>query len=315
MSAAQGQAGDPRPARMHASLLLGPRGSKRSRAGSMWPFALPIAVAVASLYFLPLLINGYLAFTDWSGFHSSISFTGLDNLQTLFEQYDLPDQLRLTVIYAVTASLIGNLLALGLALALEKPTRTNQFFRAAFFIPVLLSPLAAGYVWAGILDPAGPLNQAISTVVPGFGFAWLGSSTLAIFLVAAVDAWKWCGFFTLIYIAGLSTVPQELKEAAVAMGANRWQVFRNVKLPFLAPAITYNVTVTVIGAMSTFDIILATTRGGPGNATRVLNVLTLDQFGIGYFGLASATQLVVTVLVTITAIPLIWFLRRRELEG
>jgi ABC-type sugar transport system permease subunit len=78
---------------------------------------------------------------------------------------------------------------------------------------------------------------------------------------------------------------------------------------------TYNITVTVIGAMSTFDIILATTRGGPGNATRVLNVLTLDQFGIGYFGLATATQLVVTILVTVTAIPLVWFLRRRELEG
>ena len=99
------------------------------------------------------------------------------------------------------------------------------------------------------------------------------------------------------------------------MGASRWQVFRYVKLPFLAPAVTFNVTVTVIGAMSAFDIVMATTRGGPGSATRVLNVLTLDQFGNGLYGLASATSLVVTVLVIVTAIPLVTVLRRRELEG
>jgi len=300
---------------MSASRAVRPRGSSGSRAGGYWKFAVPIAIVISLLYFLPLLINSFLAFTDWSGFKSTISFTGLDNFQTLVEQYNLPDQVRLTLVYAVTASFVGNAMALSLALALERPTVTNQVFRAIFFISVLLSPLAAGYVWAGILDPAGPLNQAISVVSPGFDFAWLGSSTLAIFLVAMIDAWKWVGFFTLIYIAGLSTVPAELKEAAVAMGANRWQVFRHAKLPFLAPAITYNVTVTVIGAMSTFDIILATTGGGPGNATRVLNILTLDQFGIGYFGLASATSLVVTLMVTLTAIPLVWFLRRRELEG
>lgn len=300
---------------MSAARAIRPRGSSGSRVGGYWKYAVPIAIVISLLYFLPLLINSFLAFTDWSGFKSAINFAGLDNFQTLVEQYNLPQQVRLTLVYAVTASFVGNVMALSLALALERPTVTNQVFRAIFFISVLLSPLAAGYVWAGILDPAGPLNQAINVVSPGFDFAWLGSSTLAIFLVATIDAWKWVGFFTLIYIAGLATVPTELKEAAVAMGANRWQVFRHAKLPFLAPAITYNVTVTVIGAMSTFDIILATTGGGPGNATRVLNVLTLDQFGIGYFGLASATSLVVTLMVTLTAIPLVWFLRRRELEG
>jgi raffinose/stachyose/melibiose transport system permease protein len=292
-----------------------PRGSIRPRGGGWWIYVAPITIAVACLYFLPLLINWYLAFTDWSGFKSGVDFIGLANFRTLQDLYDLTDQVRLTFIYAITASAIGNAIALMLALALEERTRGNQLFRAIFFIPVLLSPLAAGYVWAGILNAAGPLNQAISVFIPGFDMAWLGSTTLAIFLVAAIDAWKWAGFFTLIYLAGLSTVPHELKEAAVSLGANRWQVFRNAKLPFLAPAITFNITVTVIGAMSTFDIILATTGGGPGNATRVLNILTLDQFGIGYFGLASATSLVVTILVTLTAIPLIWYLRRRELDG
>ncbi len=291
------------------------RRSRNSVAGGWWKFVVPITIAVSFFYFLPLLINFYLAFTNWSGFHNRIEFIGLENFRTLFDQYDLIAQVRLTLTYAVTASLVGNLMALLLALALERRSLVNQIFRAIFFIPVLLSPLASGYIWSGILNPNGPLNQGISIFSSGFNYAWLGSKSLAIFIVAAVDAWKWLGFFTLVYIAGLSTVPKELKESAVSMGANRWQVFRHAKLPFLAPAMTYNITVTLIGAMSTFDIILATTRGGPGNATRVLNVLTLDQFGIGYFGLASTTQLVVTIMITITAIPLVRFLRSRELEG
>lgn len=291
------------------------RGTAGPPVRGWWAFVIPIAVVVAFLYFLPLMINVYLAFTDWSGFRSGMNFSGFENFRTLFDQYNLLEQVRLTLIYAITASVIGNAGSLVLALVLEQNTRVNRFFRALFFIPVLLSPLATGYVWAGLLDPVGPLNQAISFFGREFEFAWLGDAGLAIFIVAAIDAWKWSGFFTLVYIAGLSTVPGELKEAALSDGANRWEAFRVAKLPFLAPAMTYNITVTVIGAMSTFDIILATTRGGPGNATRVLNLLTLDQFGIGYFGLASATQLVVTLLVTVTAIPLIRFLRKRELEG
>ncbi|OGO54270.1 MAG: hypothetical protein A2V85_17350 [Chloroflexi bacterium RBG_16_72_14] len=293
----------------------GVRATTRRRAGGWWPYAVPAALVVVTLYVLPLAINGGLAFTDWNSFHSGIAFNGLDNLVTLQDQASLVNQVRLTLVYAVTASALGNAFALVLALALERPTRSNHLFRAVFFIPVLLSPLAAGYVWSGLLDPSGPVNQVISLAVPGFVEPWLGNSDLAIFLVAAVDAWKWSGFFTLIYIAGLTTVPVELKEAAVAMGAGRWQVFRYVKLPFLAPAITFNVTVTVIGAMSAFDIVMATTRGGPGSATRVLNVLTLDQFGNGLYGLASATSLVVTALVIVTAIPLVTVLRRREIEG
>ncbi|MGF1667771.1 MAG: carbohydrate ABC transporter permease [Acidimicrobiia bacterium] len=278
-------------------------------------FAAPALVAVALLYLLPLAANAVLAFTDWSGFRSEIGFRGFGNFRDLIERASLPRQLELTIIYAVVASFLGNVASLFMAFVLERPTRINILFRAVFFIPVLLSPLAAGYVWAGILDPSGPLNQFIGLIAPGFRHAWLGSTTFAIYIVAAIDAWKWSGFFTLIYIAGLTTVPTELKEAAIVDGASPWKVIRKVKMPFLAPAMTFNITVTVIGALSSFDIIMATTKGGPGSSTRVLNVLTLDQFGTGFFGLASATSLIVSVLVVVSAIPLVWYLRRREIDA
>lgn len=321
LTGATAQAPESAAARPGAQLRAGrparrPGRQTRSAArGRWWPFAGPAILVVLALYVLPLLLNGVLAFTNWGSFSSRIEFTGIDNFETLVTQNSLFNQVRLTIVYAITASVVSHAISLPLALALERPTRLNNAFRAIFFIPVLLSPLAAGYVWAGILDPAGPLSQTVALVVPGFDRAWLGDSTLAIFLVGAVDGWKWSGFFTLIFIAALTTVPIEVKEAARVDGASTLEVFRHVKLPFLAPAFTYNITVTVIGAMSAFDIIVAMTGGGPGNATRVLNVIVANQFGAGYFGLSSATSLVVTALILITAIPLVRWLRSKEMQS
>ncbi|PKQ26995.1 MAG: ABC transporter permease [Actinobacteria bacterium HGW-Actinobacteria-4] len=292
-----------------------PAARRRRSRESWWLFALAGVLVVVLLYVLPLVLNGILGFTNWSAFRGDISFSGWNNLRTLVQQNSLLNQVRLTLVYALTASIVSNGLALPLALALERRTRANQFFRAVFFIPVLLSPLAAGYVWAGILSPNGVLNQGLAAVGASGDNAWLADPALAIFLVGAVDGWKWCGFFTLIYIAALTTVPVELKEAARTDGASAWHIFRHVKLPFLAPAFTYNITVTLVGAMSAFDIIVAMTGGGPGSATRVLNVLTVNQFGAGYFGLASMTSLVVTVMVIAVAVPLVLWLRRREMQS
>lgn len=299
--------------------MVGRRGvnpaDRRRQRHHWWLFALPGIVVVIALYVVPLVLNGLLGFTSWSAFSSTIQFTGTDNFVTLVTQNSLFNQLRLTIVYALTASIVSNGLSLPLALALERRTRSSVFFRAVFFVPVLLSPIAAGYVWAGIMGPGGPFQQVASLVGADVASSLLADPAWAIFVVGAVDGWKWSGFFTLIYIAALATVPTELKEAARTDGARAWAIFRNVKLPFLAPAFTYNITVTVIGAMSAFDIIVAMTGGGPGSATRVLNILTVNQFGAGYFGLASMTSLVVTVLVVVTAVPLVWWLRRRELES
>ena len=281
-----------------------------------WWFAIPALLVIVGLFVVPNALNLVYPFTDWSAFKSKVNFVGLDTIRGAFEDGTLVTAVRTTVIYAVLVATFQNIAGLGLAALLERDTRINRFVRLLFFAPMLISALAVGYIFQALLTTSGGLNSLLSSLTgTTVAIPWLGSTTWTIVVVTLVHSWKWVGLSMLIYIAGLSTVPGELKEAAVAMGASRWDVFRHVKLPFLAPAITYNVTVTVIGAMSTFDIVLATTRGGPGNATRVLNVLTLDQFGIGYFGLASATQLVVTILVTLTAIPLIGFLRRRELEG
>ena len=175
-----------------------------------------------------------------------------------------------------------------------------------------MAPVAAGYIWHAILAPQGPLNAAISLINPGYHYEWLGHPTTALIAVASIDAWKYSGLVTLVYIAGLNSIPKSLTEAATIDGASAWRSFWHVRFRLLAPAFTFSVVVTLLGALSAFDIVQATTRGGPGTSTTLLNVALYTQYGSGFFGMASALSLTVSALVVLIAIPLLAILRRRE---
>lgn len=269
------------------------------------------------LFFLvPAVMNLGLAFTNWSIYSPIASFNGLDNFETLIDNGTLWRALRVTLVYAFCVVLFTNLLGLAAALALEKSVPSNTPLRALIFVPVLLSPLAAGYVFQGILSSNGVLNE-ILTALTGTEWktAWLGSTTWAIVIIAAIQAWKTFGMCALFYIAGLSTVPEELKDAARVDGANPWQTFWRVRWPLIAPATTINVSLTLIAGLSTADYVLATTAGGPAGSTQVLNMLVFLQFGNGAFGQAAAMTLVLFLIVLVIAVPLIVWMRRRELQG
>lgn len=289
------------------------RGKPRSRWGRGWVwFALPSLVLVTVFFVVPFLLNIPFAFSSWSGYTDAIDFVGFDNWVTLWDAGILGPAIGLTLVYAVIAMTVQNTVALSLAVALRDTTRLNGFFRSLFFLPVLISPLAAGYIWRAMVAPNGVLNGFIQIFVPGFDFAWLGDPVMALVTVAFVDAWKWSGIATLVYIAGLNAIPASLLEAAEIDGAGAWKRFWRISFPLLAPAFTFNVVTTLIGALSAFDIIASMTAGGPGVATRLLNVAVQQQFGQSYFGTASALSLTVTLLVILFAVPLVAWLRKRE---
>jgi multiple sugar transport system permease protein/raffinose/stachyose/melibiose transport system permease protein len=275
-------------------------------------FALPALLFVAAFFAAPLLLNVPLSFSSWTTYRSEIVWNGLANFKNLYDQGYLINAIWITIVYSVVAMMVQNVVSLSLAYALRESTLLNGFFRSLFFLPVLISPLAVGYIWRGILDPAGPLDSFLSIFLPGFNFSWLGHTSTALVAVAFVDAWKWIGLTTLVYIAGINAVPKELLEAARIDGANAWQAFWRVTFPLLAPAFTFNVAVTLIGAFSAYDVIQATTGGGPGSSTRSINILLRIQWGNGNFGAGSALGLIVTVMVIIVAVPLVAYLRRRE---
>lgn len=296
------------------AVTKGPRRARRGprRGGWLW-FLLPSLTLLGVFFVLPFLLNIPFAFSQWSSYREEIPFVGFDNFTMLWRNGALGGAIKVTLIYAVIAMTVQNFVALSLALALRETTRVNSFFRSVFFLPVLISPLAAGYIWRGIVDPSGPLNAAIAFFVPGFDHAWLGKPNTALATVAFIDGWKWSGIATLVYIAGLNSIPESLSEAAALDGANAWQRFWHVKFALLAPAFTFNIVTTLVGALSAYDVIAAASAGGPGTSTTTLNVAVQQQFSYGYFGTASTLSLTVTMLVVAIAVPLVWWLRKREI--
>jgi ABC-type sugar transport system permease subunit len=277
--------------------------------------ALPAILLLATFYLLPNVLNLVLGFTDWNAFDQDIDFNGLDNFRRLASSGVLETAITTTLVFAVTVMVVQNLFGIGLALGLERTNRLNGILRTVFFIPVLISPVAAGYIFRGLLAPAGTVNGLLGGIVgEPVTIAWLGSREITLFVVALIQAWKGMGITMLIYLAGLAAIPREYEEAARVDGATGAQVVRRIKLPLLAPALTANLVLTLIGAIGAFDIILATTKGGPGRATAVINYVLYQQFSQGLFGMATAVNLVIFVMVLLASVPLIVYLRRREVQ-
>jgi multiple sugar transport system permease protein/raffinose/stachyose/melibiose transport system permease protein len=296
-----------------------PRASSRPRTSSaakrthpLW-FLAPAFAILLVFFFLPTLFNFIYAFTDWSGFKASINPTGLDNFTQLASDGTLLRAVRITLVYAVLVALFQNLFGFGLAVLLERDNRLNRVARIFFLIPVLMSALAVGYIFQALLKPEGSLNGLIGAVIGRpFDYAWLGDTTWSIVVVALIHAWKWMGLSMLIYLAGLKTVPEDILEAARIDGASRWRTFWVIKSPLLAPAITFNVATALLGSMNGFDIVQATTAGGPARTTEILNIFIYRTFGQGLFAQATTMSLVLFGLVALLAFPVIRLLRRRE---
>jgi raffinose/stachyose/melibiose transport system permease protein len=281
-------------------------------------FLAPAVLLVVLIYAVPQILNFGAAFTDWTSHRSNLNWVGLDNFRAVADDPAIVTVIWQTLRFAIFVVIVENICALVLALALEQGTRINLLFRALFFIPVLLSPLAAGYIWKGLLAQDGAVNGLLTPVNQLLGGGviqtqWLGSLTWTLYLVAMVHAWKWGGIHMMVYIAGLKAIPNELIEAARVEGASNLQIIRAVKMPLLAPAITFNVTLTFVGALASFEMILAMTNGGPAQSTEVLLFQVWRQFGQnGDFGLATAISLIAFGIIVVSAVPLILTLRRRE---
>ncbi|MEV0347806.1 sugar ABC transporter permease [Nonomuraea sp. NPDC050680] len=282
------------------------------RTHPMW-FLIPAFAILFVFFFLPTLFNFIYAFTDWSSFKSEIRPVGLDNLTDLLSDGTLFSALRITVCYAVLVALFQNLFGFGLAVLLERDTWLNRIARLFFLIPVLMSALAVGYVFQALLKPDGSLNGLLGGL---FGHpvsvAWLGDTTWTLVVVSVIHAWKWMGLSMLIYLAGLKTVPEDVTEAARMDGASPWQAFWSIRFPLLAPAVTFNVATALLGSMNGFDIVQATTGGGPARSTEILNIFIYRTFGQGLFAQATTMSLVLFLLVGLLAFPVIRTLRKRE---
>lgn len=285
----------------------------RTRKNHPVSFLVPAFAVLAVFYFLPTIFSFVYAMTDWSAFRADINFVGFRNFSDLLRSGSLLSSLRITLVFAVLVAVFQNFFGMILALLLEKDTRVNRFARVMFFIPVIMSALAVGYVWQAMLRPDGGVNQLLAfllgreVVIP-----WLGSTTWTIVVVALVHSWKWMGLSMLIYLAGLKTINEDVLEAARLDGASTWRIFKDIRFPLLAPAVTFNVATALLGSMNGFDIVQATTGGGPASSTELLNIFIFRTFGQGLFAQATTMSLVLFIVVLALAFPVIRTLRKRE---
>jgi len=182
---------------------------RRSRRAGIKPsrlFILPAAAFVLVLFVLPNLLNFFYAFTDWTTYRSSVKFVGIQNFRDLAQDGTIWDTLRTTLLFAIFVTAVVNLGSITLALLLERSTHVNRILRSIFFVPVLISSLAVGYILKGIFASNGVLNNGLSTIGSFVGtrpiqIQWLGSVRFTLFILGLVWAWKWGGIYMLIYLS------------------------------------------------------------------------------------------------------------------
>lgn len=286
-------------------------GAKVYKPYSNW-FYLPTAVIYGVLFLVPTFASLYFSLTRWSLFESK--FIGLDNFKLFFQEPALVKGFTNTLIYAVVTS--GSKVVLGLLLAvlLTSQIIARGYLRSVVFFPVLVSTIGVGLTFTVLMNPEkGLINESLGLLgITGPG--WLTDPKWALLSVAAVDVWKGVGLATLIYIAGIVSIPREYMEAARVDGAGSWQQFWQIVLPLSRPATVTVIILSLIGGLRSFDLIWAMTRGGPGFTSDVIASVIYKQYQAGFYGLSTAGNVILFVVVTAVILPLSWFLNRKEVD-
>jgi raffinose/stachyose/melibiose transport system permease protein len=295
---------------------VAPRKKRRqaTRGGSTYPywFYLPAFVVFFVLFLIPTITSFYYSLTRWTPFDSE--FIGLDNFKQFFQEPALTKGLTNTLIYAVVTSGMKVVLGMLLAVLLTSSVIGKAFMRSVVFFPVLVSAIGVGLTFTVLLDPdIGLVNNALALV--GIeGPRWLVDPKYALLSVAMVDVWKGVGLATVIYIAGIVSVPREYYEAAKVDGASAFATFRHLTLPLSRAATSTVIILSLIGGLRSFDLIWAMTQGGPGFTSDVIGSVIYKQYQAGFWGLSTAGNVVLFLLVTAIILPLYRFLNRREVQ-
>ncbi len=265
-----------------------------------WLLLFPTLLGLGVFVIYPAINSVYLSLYEVEPFSGKTAFVGLENYRDLFASASYWNTIRITLWFTLLTVLPSILLSLVAALALDSNPYCRGLLRTIFLLPVAISSAMAAMLWIFIYNPtAGYLNYIVDSL-GGTGPNWLGDPRWALLGVAIATVWKEIGFNVIFFLAGLSSVPLELREAAMMDGANRFQRFRHVVLPVLSPTLFFVTIVSVINSLQSFGQIHILTGGGPAGETTTL-VYKLYRDGFEYFrtGYASAQAVGLFVLILV----------------
>lgn len=299
----------PPPRQSSDRAALGSDTAPRRRSPYPYWFALPAAAVFVVLFLAPTAASFYFSLTLWDPFEAR--FTGFDNYVQFFSEPFLVRGVVNTLVFAFVTSALKTVLGLLLAVLLTSGIFGQSLLRSVVFFPVLVSTIGVGLLFQELMHPTdGAINVALAAIgIDGPG--WLTDPKLALVSVALVDVWRGVGLATLIYIAGLATISHDYYEAARIDGATRPQMFWRITVPLVRPATTTVIILSLIGGLRLFDLIWAMTKGGPGFSSDVLASVIYKQYQAGFWGLSTAGNVILFLLIALIIAPLAWWLNRK----
>jgi len=288
----------------------------RSRPAIRYPmtFIIPAMAVYMIFFFYPTVSGFYYALTNWNSRSTTIRYVGFSQFLDVLKNPTIELAFKNTMIYSITITVVKNILAILLALALNAKIRSRNTLRAIYFAPAILNIVAMGLVFQGLLNPDfGFVNTALRAM--GLGFmanGWITDPKMAIYCTAIMEIWRATGISMAIYLAGLQSIPQDYYEAATLDGAHGWSKFTGITLPLLAPAVTINVILCLIYGFRMFEVIYYLTGGGPGDSSQVMQTLAYKYMGQGLYGYSATINVILVVFILVVTIPLLSYMRRRD---
>ncbi len=265
-------------------------------------FIAPAFILFTAWVIIPTISSVYYSFTSWDGISEDIKFIGLANYREIFTSARFGNALKNTAILTVFISVLENAVALAFALMVDNVRWGKNFFRSAFYIPVLISGIVSGFIWKIMYNyNFGTFNSLLQSVgLEQFKQDWLGNTSLTLVMIGLVMIWKGAGYYMIIYLASLQSVPTELIEAAEIDGANAWQRFKSITIPLISGAFTINFTLSLIKGLKVFDEINVMTDGGPGFTSETLVYLLYKVgFNEGRQGFGTAVGIMLLFIIII----------------
>ncbi|MRI64741.1 ABC transporter permease subunit [Gracilibacillus thailandensis] len=274
---------------------------------------IPAFVIFFTFHTYPALQGIFYSFTDYKGY-GNWDFVGLKNYFNVFQDGRALSAYGFTFQFAITATILVNIVSLLIALGLNANIKFRKTLRATYFLPFILSVLIVGYIFKFMFTHLLPdmgkalgIEMLSSNILGNPDLAWIGVVILAV--------WQSAAFNTLLYLAGLSTIENELYEAADIDGAGSWKKFWKITFPLIAPFFTINMVVAMKNFLMAFDQIVALTGGGPGQATESISLLIYrGGFEGGEFAYQSANAVVYFIVIVVISLIQLRVLERREVK-
>ena len=295
----------------HGAARVAARRRRLTAFGMLAPSLFGVVVFLA----IPVVLVIAFSFLRWNLLNPP-KWVGLSNYLEVFRYEGAGHALVVTIFYVLLNIPIQTVLALGMAMLMNRPGRFTAVIRVLSVLPYLATPVAMAVVWQWVFDPQTGVVNTLLSQVGITGPAWLSSSTWALPVVAFANIWQYVGYNMLFFLAGLQSIPQQVYEAASIDGASRTRQFLHITLPLLRPTMLFVLVTGVIGSFQVFDTVYVMTQGGPGTATTVMNQLIYFNGFRGFrIGAASALSVILfLVILAVTVAQFSYFRKRTTYE-